>query len=296
VDALGDTLRSLAAKLQPDGIELIIGGGYGLVLRARQLQAARRTGRYGLPITFRSTDDIDCFLNADIITDGAKTEKIANALHELEFTARVPHFIFERVIEIGGQPQTLEIDLLAADVAPDRASLVNRTDGRRIRPKTFGDLHARLTPEAVTIERGATRIDIGVEGHPVFVIIPHPVSFVLMKLFAFRDRIASPDPEISQDAPYHAFDLFLVLGSIDAAEWEEGQSILADGAAEKIVSEARSIVTEYFNDEFATGVVRLVEYANSKQGVRIPLESALQFVRDLADLFAVPRTINAQVR
>jgi hypothetical protein len=34
MDPLRDTLIDLALMLKPDGIELIVGGGYGLVLRS----------------------------------------------------------------------------------------------------------------------------------------------------------------------------------------------------------------------------------------------------------------------
>ncbi len=215
-------------------------------------------------------------------------ENIAKALRELGFTARVPHFIFERVVEINGRPQNLEIDLLAADVGPEHETLVHRSaDRRRIRPGNFDELHGRLTLEAVTVERGGTRVNVGAAGHEVFVILPHPASFILMKLFAFRDRVVSPDPESREDAPYHAFDIFVVLASINAEEWDEGLSILREPMAAQVVDEARGIVAEYFNDVFATGVVRIVEYANTKQGVRIPAEAATLFVRDLSDLFAV---------
>ena len=78
-----------------------------------------------------------------------------------------------------------------------------------------------------------------------------------------------------------------MLASINAGEWDEGLSILREPMAAQVVDEARRIVAEYFNDVFATGVVRIVEFANTKQGVRLAAEAATLFVRDLSDLFAV---------
>lgn len=290
MDPLGDTLCALAEKLQPAGIELIIGGGYGLVLRAGLLAADARTGRYGFPITARATSDIDCFLSTHIIIDGAKTQRIAIALEELGFTARESYFIFERTVDIRGRRETLQVDLLASDVSPEYDDLVYRKGDRRIRPKTYGNLHARLTPAAATVEHGCTRTDISPDGRGVFVVVPHPVSFIVMKLFAFRDRFESMNPDMQGDAPYHAFDVFVVLASVDAAEWDQGRAILNAPGVNTIITEARGIIQQYFKDVYAIGVVRLVEYASGTQGLRIREDQAQSFVSDLTDLFALADT------
>ena len=49
-----------------------------------------------------TTADLDCFLRTDIITDGARMQRIAEALQALGFAPRVPYFLFEKTVAYGG--------------------------------------------------------------------------------------------------------------------------------------------------------------------------------------------------
>ena len=64
-DLLRETLVALASKLKSSGIQLIVCGGYGLLLRAQVITAVGRTARFDLVPQFRSTSDLDCFLSVD---------------------------------------------------------------------------------------------------------------------------------------------------------------------------------------------------------------------------------------
>ncbi|MEO7997266.1 MAG: hypothetical protein ABI852_07460 [Gemmatimonadaceae bacterium] len=54
-DPLRDTLVDLALMLKPDGIELILGGGYGLVLRSEMIVRREHFSRFGINTIVRFT-------------------------------------------------------------------------------------------------------------------------------------------------------------------------------------------------------------------------------------------------
>ena len=92
VDPLRDALIELVLLLKPDDVELIIGGGYGLVLRSEIVSTRQRASRLGIETIVRSTSDLDCFLSVDFITDATKTRRIAEVLQELGYSTVQPHW------------------------------------------------------------------------------------------------------------------------------------------------------------------------------------------------------------
>ena len=109
------------------------------------------------------------------------------------------------------------------------------------------------------------------------------MSFILMKLFAFRDRTLNSADDYGA---YHAFDILQTIDSMDRAEWDEARTLLGDAEATVVVAEARSIVTTLFGSARSKGSVRLIEYARTRQGVPLTLAQLELFVRELHDLFA----------
>src|ERR1041385_2319934 len=84
MDILKKELCEIAAALQPDDIKLIIGGGYGLVLRLESLQKSGVQTLMELPET-RSTNDLDIFLHTEIMVDAAKLGRIRTVLDERNY-------------------------------------------------------------------------------------------------------------------------------------------------------------------------------------------------------------------
>jgi hypothetical protein len=60
-DPLREQLRLLAAELQKDDIKLILGGGYGLVLRTEYVRRTQAATRFEEIPEARSTNDLDLF-------------------------------------------------------------------------------------------------------------------------------------------------------------------------------------------------------------------------------------------
>src|SRR5580765_1510047 len=163
-DPLIGQLREFAEKLAEKNIRLIVGGGYGLLLKANHIQrTGSRTRLEQIPIA-RSTGDIDVFLTTEVIIDKNNMAAIRQALDELEYSP-VPgaeYYQFFREVTIAGAKRNLKFDFLAAPVTGEQARRV-KADVRRIRPRavTGLPLHAHTTPEALTIEEHLLAVNIG---------------------------------------------------------------------------------------------------------------------------------------
>lgn len=67
-DPLREQLRLLAQELKNDSIKVILGGGYGLVLKTEYIRQTNAATRFEEIPQARSTNDLDLFLSAEIIT------------------------------------------------------------------------------------------------------------------------------------------------------------------------------------------------------------------------------------
>lgn len=283
-DPLLDALRELARALAPADIRLIVGGGYGLVLRARQLiESGARTLRLSIP-PIRATEDIDCFLTTEIIIDRTRMASIRAVLDSLGYQPTVKNLQFTRRVDHEGQSRAIKIDLLAGPVPSDVCELVHIKD-MRIRPRGTSGLHAYLTREAISIERGLQQLNIAAGGDPVIVALPHPFTYLLLKLFALRDRLNRGDVAAQK---YHALDLFATWSMLTEPEWEEAQQFGREYQGDMIMTEASRVVAELFAGDTSPGVIALLGQA-LLQGMRIERDVVYAFRHDLALVFATGR-------
>lgn len=279
-DPLIQQLRLLTQALDPHGIRLIVGGGYGLLLRAEQIRQSGVRTRFGeLPGT-RSTTDLDIFLSAEVITDADKTMKIRSVLDDLGYKPidDAKYYQFVLPIKYAGLDRGVKVDLLAAPVTGDRQPQV-RQDERRIRPRGGEGLHAHTTPEALTVEDHLVSINISADETPLVVYLPHPFSYLLLKLFALRDRL---DDE--EKGPYHAFDIYRTIGMMTAEQWEQA-CLMRDRYIDfEPVPQACKLVRELFESLESAGTIRVRNHARSV-GEDTPTENLRALLDDLAELF-----------
>jgi hypothetical protein len=273
-DPLLDALTELLEALSPDPPALVVGGGYGLVLKAKFLRDAGLRTRHVAPAS-RSTADIDCFLTAAIIVDGTATKRIREALDALGYRPIVQHFQFAREIDYFGQPRTIRFDFLAADVA-DRGHV--HVSGARIRPHGFDRFHGRLTPEAFAVADTPIAIDLGAG----LTYVPHPFAYLILKLFALRDRLGDPS---SNEGKYHALDLYTIWALITEQEWDEVITLRGRYDSHAIMGEVRAIVASLFGDISAPGVEALIAEAR-RSGVILTRGDIVAFREDLHTLLA----------
>lgn len=283
-DPLLDDLRSLARRLATDGIVLTVGGGFGLLLRARMVAERGAATLHEAHLTARSTGDIDCFLSVDVITDGEKAQAVRRAIDALGYSPRpnAQFFQFARSIDLNGQSREIGIDLLAGPIPAESRNAV-RFRKPRVAPRNTSGLHAYLTEEAFALTLATHRINIGGANSQIDVFIPHPFAFLILKLFALRDRLkktADAKPK------YHAFDLYAIWSGMSPEEYHEVRALVREHRSHAVVAESATIVATHFAQMDAPGAIALVEQA-ATHGHRPTRDAVERFMRDLQDLFAV---------
>jgi hypothetical protein len=86
VDQLTANLLDLLFELEGRNIPIMIGGGYGLLLKRGHLAATgARTLLESLPET-RATNDLDMFLRAELLSELARTREVREAILRLGYT------------------------------------------------------------------------------------------------------------------------------------------------------------------------------------------------------------------
>jgi hypothetical protein len=232
----------------------------------------------------RSTGDIDCFLSIDVITDGDKTKAVRTAIDALGYSPRpnAKYFQFIRTVEINGQEREMGIDLLSGPIPESLRPRVNvRTP--RVSPRKASGLHAYLTEEAFALTHATHRINIGDASGDVDVLVPHPFAFLLLKLFALRDRLQKANDAKQK---YHAFDLYVIWAGMSPAEYGEVHALGREHGEHPVVREAARIVATHFSDVNAIGAIALVEQAGA-HGDHPTLDVIERFLSDLREFFPV---------
>jgi hypothetical protein len=281
-DPLLNQLRQFAEKLAENNIRFIIGGGYGLLLKANHIQRLGVRTRLEQIPSARSTGDIDVFFTTEVITDKTNMDAIRQSLDELGYSP-VPgagFYQFFREVDIAGVPRNLKFDFLAAPVLGEEAKKV-KADVRRIRPRGTAErpLHAHTTPEALTIEEHLISVNIGEADKPIEVFLPHPFSYTLLKLFALRDQI---DNEAKEFGRHHAFDIYTTWAMMTEEEFVQAEDLRQRYADIGVMPEAIKIADTLFADENAKGTIRIKEHA---QAERIDLVELVEFLKDIRTLF-----------
>lgn len=282
-DALLNQLRQFAEKLAEKNIRLIVGGGYGLLLKSNHIRRiGARTRLEQTPIA-RSTGDIDVFLTTEVIIDNDKTTSIREVLDDLGYSP-VPgaeYYQFFRELKVGSVSRNLKFDFLAAPVTGEDAKLV-RMDDRRIKPREAKGFHAHTTPEALTIGEHLIAIGIGDEARPIEIFVPHPFSYVLLKLFALRDQLDDDEKNFGR---HHAFDIYSTWAMMTEDEFEQAEQLRATYTDLGVMPEAIGIAHTLFADEDAKGMIRLKEHARLEN---LELVETTEFRKDISSLFYTP--------
>lgn len=259
-DPLLTTLLDLDFVLQSQP-KLIIGGGYGLYLKqiylAANLQLQTLFSPRSLPVA-RTTQDIDLILRAEIVTNSDSMQRIRTALDDLNFTVVDTAKYTQFTRPIG--PGSVKIDLLSAPLG-DFAVRVPK-DVRRVRPKPSVKLHASKLEEAVGVDRHAIVISVtgtlsNGEMHQAEVLIPQSFSYLMMKLFAFRDRFDDANKDLGQ---HHALDIYRIVGMLRRDEDPLVRELSKELGTHPKVVDGRYIACKYFVSKNGLGRIRIQEH------------------------------------
>jgi hypothetical protein len=282
--SLTTALLDLLHALEGADVPLIIGGGFGIYLRYTKIaEEGLQTLFAELPEP-RSTNDLDLFLRAELLLDSSRLRPLRDALRKLgyEVIEGAEHYQFFRA-DTPGATTGIKIDVLTGPTSSFRGTRV-KFDDRRVRPSPSVKLHAHPVEEALSlVERLSPRELAGrLSGGSAFrgaVYLPHPFTFLTMKLFALRDQVDDAENDFGRR---HALDLYAVIGSMAPAEWDECLAMRDRYSEHAIVRECGRIVAELFGSTDTPGTLRLRESPYFRASFDLG-----EFLQTLAELFPV---------
>ena len=217
LDVLVTALLDLSAELPDLPGPMLVGGGFGLYLKQRRLEADPSSAEALVPgeswAPARTTQDVDLLLPVEVIANLEHMRSIRAALDRLgsEPEPGAKFFRFSKPTPRG----PAKIDLMTGDVPAEHAGKV-RVNPPRVRPRGGVRLHARLTREALALGLSPFELTLAgrrSDGRPaeLAVHVPNPFTYLLMKLHAFRDRKDDPDKRLGA---HHALDLYRIVSML----------------------------------------------------------------------------------
>ena len=213
----------------------------------------------------------------------AKLKPLADAISRLAYQAVPGAEKYQFVIPGpgGAEAGSIKIDILTGPQSRFQGTRV-KADARRARPNPSVGIHAHPVDEALTLEKGllpvmlAGKLASG-ESWQAEVFLPHPYTFLMMKLIAFRDRLDDADKEFGR---YHALDLYTILATTTEEESKYALELRDQYGDEPYVMEARRLVSKYFSALDRLGIIRLKEGPYYRPELQID-----EFMSALEELF-----------
>jgi hypothetical protein len=285
ISALRTSLLDLLHEIDGTDIKLIIGGGLGIYLKIDHIrQQDLRTFLQKWPEP-RSTNDIDLFLRPELLIESAKLKPLADAFTRLGYQV-VPgaeKYQFVKSGSVGTFAGSIKIDILTGPRECFQ-STNTKADDRRVMPKPSVGIHAHPVDEALTLVEGLLPVPLAGNlrsGDPwqAEVFLPHPYTYLMMKLFAFRDRLNDPNKEFGR---YHALDLYAILATTTENEWKYALQLCGRYRGHPRVVEAGRLVLEYFSSLNSLGMIRLRESTYYRPEMQLD-----EFMSALQELFPI---------
>jgi hypothetical protein len=253
-----DLLHELAGR----NIPVMIGGGFGLFLKRKHLNAI---GAHMLLETLpesRATNDLDLFLRAELLADLRRTRQVREAILRLGYTpveeAKFMHW--KRPIVVGGVPQEIKLDFLVGPLGRFRSRL--KVSMPRVRPKGNIEFHAHAVEEAISLEDQPFVVQLdglrsSGERFRGSVEVPDAFPYLMMKLHALADRKDDENKDLGRD---HALDVYTIVGMMTEPEYDRARRIGREQIDNENVCRGRSIVREDFASSSSMGVLRIREH------------------------------------
>jgi hypothetical protein len=265
-------LLDLLWELRSSGIPIIIGGGYGIFLKTEYVHTHHLRTLLDKRPESRSTSDLDLFLRPELLIEPGKLAPLAKAIERLGYTV-IPTAQKYQFVKPGlGNVGEIKIDLLTGPQSQFSGSSA-KVDRRRVRPKPSVGLHAHIVDEAPSLEKNLLAVPLSgmlTQGtqYTGNVFIPHPYTYLMMKLFAFKDRCEDESKEFGR---YHALDLYSIIATTTEEEWQAFSSFRDQFKNEPSVQEAAAIVANYFSMPTAFGMIRMRESRYYRPDLQIDL-------------------------
>lgn len=264
LDPLRTNLLDLLVELRGKKVPLTIGGGFGLYLKREHVeQSGRATLLEHLPEP-RSTSDIDLFIRVEIIVNPENFRLLGETVEHLGYEAigSARYMQWVKTILVGGVPQKIKLDLLSGPSKKEHDPFL-RIEDRRMKSKTKGiRLHTRFTEEALHVDEDLLQLTIsGIlsSGEPAeeIAFVPQAFSYLMMKLFAFRDLKNKKEKDMGR---HHALDLYHIIAMMTEAEYQKTLDLAKQYCRHDKFQEACQIVHEDFSSITDIGILRLREH------------------------------------
>jgi hypothetical protein len=280
---LQTSLLDLLHEIEGSDVNIIIGGGFGIYLKvAHVAKEGRRTLLREWPEP-RSTNDLDLFLRPELLIESEKLKPLADAIARLGYhvVSGAEKYQFIKPGLEDGDAGSVKIDILTGPRSRFKGTKV-RADARRARPNPSVGIHAHPVDEALTLEDGllpialSGRLSSG-ESSKAKIFLPHPYTFSMMKLFAFRDRLGDADKDFGR---YHALDLYAILATATEGEWEYALKLRDRHRDLPGTIEAGCLVSQYFSGIDRPGIIRFRESPYYRPELQLD-----EFISALKELF-----------
>ena len=280
---LQTSLFDLLHEIEGSEVKVIIGGGFGIYLKvAHVAKEGRRTLWREWPEP-RSTNDLDLFLRPELLIESKKLKPMAEAIARLGYqvVSGAEKYQFVKPGFGGADAGSVKIDILTGPQSRFKGTKV-RTDARRARPHPSIGIHAHPVDEALTLEDGlfpvvlSGKLSSGVLS-TAEIFLPHPYTFSMMKLFAFRDRLGDANKDFGR---YHALDLYTILATTTEDEWGYALKLRDQSRGLPCIIEAGRLVSENFSAIDRLGMIRLRESPYYRPELRLD-----EFMSAMQELF-----------
>jgi len=282
---LRTALLDLLHEVRDREIKLIIGGGFGIYLKAEHVRLLGAKTLFSEWPEARSTNDLDLYLRSEMLIQSAKLKPFAEAISKLGYQA-VPgaeNYQFVKPGPGGAEAGSIKIDILTGPQIRFKGTDV-KTDTRRARPNPSVGIHAHPVDEAPTLEEGLLpkrlegKLSSG-EPWEAEIFLPHPYTFLMMKLFAFKDRLNDANKEYGR---YHALDMYTILATTMEIEWKQSVEFRDRYKNELYIIKAGQLVSKYFSEPSRWGMIRLRESHYYRPELKLD-----EFMSALHELFPV---------
>lgn len=258
-----DEFRPLWTGLQEAGSQILVAGGYGLLLKQQWLGDNPQTANV-IPLARwtnaspRATKDFDIVIGLDLLGSKESQKILAAKLLERDFKPVDPRWQFKKVI---GQDQEILVDLHSELPKEGQPNL--DMDKLRVKHKpSLGEdgIHGRQNPEAFGSELHPYSFEI--DG--INIKVPNPVTWGVMKLIAAHDRWKKSE-EITREeknrtehrdqAIKHARDVLRIVALTTRDESDSTNKIIQTIRDTKSYSRCREIAKTFFSRDDGFGVL-----------------------------------------
>lgn len=289
-DPLMTYLLDFLFELNQNGLKtpLTIAGGFGLFLKRNHLSKTNERILFDRIDVVRSTGDIDIFLSVDVLCDDALAELVRDTLRNNGWVSEEHKPAqWYKSVPLDWNTGRVKFDfLLAGPIEKGMEKLTITPPIERARNKRVMGFYAFLVKEALFLqEYGQVFALAGKrtngDDYTADIRVPHPFTYLIMKLFAYRDRQSD---NIKKMGAYHAFDIFNIVGLLTERELTESVQFEREHRQETIVQEAKQIVNDHFTQTHSKGVIAIRSHElYTKSGARY-LDQFLDTIAEIFDL------------